>query len=225
MAQDMILLSMPYYGMLAIPDRFVTGSSIMPQKRNPDFAELIRGRAALCHGLLAALLGVQKGSMSGYNRDFQLSKYAAMDAFRECGEAPLLLGEVVAGMAFRHAEMRAKALQGFMNSADVADLLARRHGLSFRDCYDLLSLAVKHCEEQGELTLAGLERAAAESGIPLRLTEAEVRAEKRHAGAPSRPAVESMIAAQADRLTVLGGRLELLQARVLAARRACFADD
>ncbi|MCU0562728.1 MAG: argininosuccinate lyase [Desulfobacterales bacterium] len=234
MAQDMILLGMPYYGMLAIPDRFVTGSSIMPQKRNPDFAELIRGRAALCHGLLAALLGVQKGSMSGYNRDFQLSKYAAMDAFRECAEAPLLMGEVVAGMSFRHAEMRAKALQGFMNSADVADLLARRHGLSFRDCYDLLSLAVKHCDAQGELTLAGLERAAAESEIPLRLTEAEVvlfntpealLAEKRHAGAPSRPAVEAMIASQAERLNALGGRVGLLQARVLAARRASFADD
>jgi argininosuccinate lyase len=230
----MILLSMPYYGMLAIPDRFVTGSSIMPQKRNPDFAELIRGRAALCHGLLAALLGVQKGSMSGYNRDFQLSKYAAMDAFRECAEAPLLLGEVVAGMSFRHAEMRVKALQGFMNSADVADLLARRHGLSFRDCYDLLSLAVKHCDADGELTLAGLERAAAESGIPLRLTEAEVRlfntpeallAEKRHAGAPSRPAVEAMIASQTERLKALDGRVGLLQARTLAARRACFADD
>jgi argininosuccinate lyase len=234
MAQDIILLSMPYYGMLAIPDRFVTGSSIMPQKRNPDFAELIRGRAALCHGLLVALLGVQKGSMSGYNRDFQLSKYAAMDAFRECGDAPLLLGEVVAGMSFRHAEMRAKALQGFMNSADVADLLARRHGLSFRDCYDLLSLAVKHCEAQGELTLEGMERAIAESGIPLRLTAAEVRlfntpeallAEKRHTGAPSRAAVEAMIASQTARLKTLGAPIDALQARVLAARSACFADD
>jgi argininosuccinate lyase len=137
-------------------------------------------------------------------------------------------------MSFRHAEMRAKALQGFMNSADVADLLARRHGLSFRDCYNLLSLAVKHCDGQGELTLAGLQRAAAESGVPISLTEAEVRlfntpeallAEKRHAGAPPRPAVEAMIASQTGRLNALGGRVELLQARVLAARRACFADD
>jgi len=234
MAQDMILLSMPYYGMLTIPDRFVTGSSIMPQKRNPDFAELMRGRAALCHGLLAALLGVQKGAMSGYSRDFQLSKYAVMDAFRECGDAPLLMGDVVAGMSFRHAEMRRKARLGFMNSADVADLLARRYRLSFRDCYDLLSLAVKHCDAEGELTPAGLEKAAAECRIPIRLTEEEVRlfntpeallAEKRHTGAPSREAVTRMIAAQKERLQALAAATAGLQERVLAARRACFADD
>lgn len=234
MAQDMILLAMPYYGLLAIPDRFVTGSSIMPQKRNPDFAELIRGRAALCHGLLAALLGVQKGAMSGYSRDFQLSKYAVMDAFRECGEAPRLMADVVAGMAFRRNEMRAKALQGFMNSADVADLLARRHGLSFRDCYDLLSLAVKHCDAAGVLTLEGMERAIAESGIPVRLSEDEVRlfntpealvAEKRHTGAPSRDAVEAVIDRQTGRLNALAARLAALEDRVLAARRACFAED
>jgi argininosuccinate lyase len=234
MAQDMILLGMPYYGMLAIPDRFVTGSSIMPQKRNPDFAELIRGRAALCHGLLGALLGIQKGCMSGYSRDFQLSKYAVMDAIRECADAPLLLGEVVAGMAFRRDEMRAKAGKGFMNSADVADLLARRHGLSFRDCYDLLSLAVKHCDAEGELTLDGLQQAVAETGLPVRLTAAEVRlfntpeallAEKRHTGAPSRKAVEAVIASQAERLNTLGARIDAVQDRVFAARRVCFADD
>ena len=173
-AQDMILLSMPYYGMLVIPDQYVTGSSIMPQKRNPDFAELIRGKAACCHGALSSLLGIQKGAMSGYNREYQLSKYVIMDIFRECLDAPLILGGVINAMAFNRAEMLAKAQQGFMNSADVADLLAQNFNLAFRDCYELLSLAVKNCEDAGQLTKEGMEKAIDHLRLPVKLSKRDI---------------------------------------------------
>jgi argininosuccinate lyase len=230
-AQDLILLSMPYYGMLVIPDQYVTGSSIMPQKKNPDFAELIRGKAACCQGALSSLLGIQKGSMSGYNREVQLSKYVIMDAFRECMDAPLILSGVINAMTFNRAEMLAKALKGFMNSADVADLLARKFDLAFRDCYDLLSLAVKDCEAAGQLTQEGLEKAIGELGLPVKLSKKNIDLidspiallrEKRHTGSPSAGSVKKMIAAQALALQKMDKKFKVLQDRVRLAHKKCF---
>ena len=230
-AQDMILLSMPYYGMLVIPDQYVTGSSIMPQKKNPDFAELIRGKAACCHGALASLLGIQKGSMSGYNRDYQLSKYVIMDTLRECLDAPVILSGVVNAMSFNRAQMLAKAQKGFMNSADVADLLARKFSLAFRDCYELLSLAVKNCEDAGQLTREGLEKAIEHLGLPVKLSQKDIRLfnsprlllqEKKHTGAPSVGSVKKMIDSQTHAVLKVGKKIRALHHRVRLAREKCF---
>jgi argininosuccinate lyase len=230
-AQDMMLLSMPYFGMLVIPDQYVTGSSIMPQKKNPDFAELIRGKAACCHGALASLLGIQKGSMSGYNREYQLSKYVIMDTFRECLDAPLILSGVINVMTFNRKEMLAKAQKGFMNSADVADLLARKFNLAFRDCYELLSLAVKNCEDAGQLTKEGLEKAIDHLGLPVKLSKRDIHLfnspylllqEKGHTGSPSVGSVKKMIASQAHALQKVGKKIRAFGNRVRLAKNKCF---
>ena len=92
-AQDLIFLSHPYVGVIQIDDNYVTGSSIMPQKKNPDF--VIKSKASLAHGMLSGLLSIQKGAMSGYNRDTQTSKYLIMDLIRECESAPVLLQGVL----------------------------------------------------------------------------------------------------------------------------------
>jgi len=233
-AQDMMLLSMPYFGMLVIPDQYVTGSSIMPQKKNPDFAELIRGKAACCHGALASLLGIQKGSMSGYNREYQLSKYVIMDTFRECLDAPLILSGVINAMTFNRAEMLAKSQKGFMNSADVADLLARKFNLAFRDCYELLSLAVKNCEAAGQLTKEGLEKAIGHLGLPVKLSKKDVELfnspylllqEKEHTGSPSVGSVKRMIASQTQALQKVGKKIRAFHNRVRLAQKKCFRRD
>jgi argininosuccinate lyase len=233
-AQDMMLLSMPYFGMLVIPDQYVTGSSIMPQKKNPDFAELIRGKAACCHGALVSLLGIQKGSMSGYNREYQLSKYVIMDTFRECLDAPLILSGVINAMTFNRAEMLAKSQKGFMNSADVADLLARKFNLAFRDCYELLSLAVKNCETAGQLTKEGLEKAVDHLGLPVKLSKKDVELfnspylllqEKEHTGSPSVGSVKRMIASQTQALQKVGKKIRAFHNRVRLAQKKCFRRD
>ena len=90
-SQDLIFLSHPYSRLLQLDDNYVTGSSIMPQKKNPDFAEVIKSKASLAHGFLSSLLGIQKGSLSGYNRDTQVTKYLIMDLIRECEAAPVIL--------------------------------------------------------------------------------------------------------------------------------------
>ena len=143
LAQDLIFLSHSYVGMLGLPDAFVTGSSIMPQKKNPDFAEVIKGKTALAHGLLQSLLGVPKGMVSGYNRDSQVCKYLVMDVIRECEPAPNILSGVMSELEVRKEVMQNRCNEGFMNSVDLADSLSRNHGIPFRKCYHLLAKAVR----------------------------------------------------------------------------------
>ena len=143
LAQDLIFLSHPYISMLYLPEAFVTGSSIMPQKKNPDFAEVIKGKTALAQGLLQSLLGVSKGMVSGYNRDSQVCKYLVMDVIRECEPAPNILSGVMSELEVRKEVMQNRCNEGFMNSVDLADSLSRNHGIPFRKCYHLLAKAVR----------------------------------------------------------------------------------
>lgn len=225
-SQDLILWSSPFYGFAKISDRYVTGSSIMPQKRNPDFAEIIRAKAAQTTGSLTSLLGIAKGAMSGYNRDTQQTKYLIMDLFREVMDAPLILSGVMESLAFDREAMRAACDKDFLNAADVADWLAQRFYLSFRDCYEVLSLGVKYSQEtSSQLTYSGLQRAVEECGLDDkvelkpddvdRLNDAVLLlAEKNHIGAPSPQSVGEMINAQKKRLAEQAERLESLKARL-----------
>ncbi|MDT8447068.1 MAG: argininosuccinate lyase [bacterium] len=225
-SQDLILWSTPFYGFAKVADRFVTGSSIMPQKRNPDFAEIIRAKAAQTTGSLTSLLGIAKGAMSGYNRDSQQTKYLIMDLFREVMDAPLILAGVVESLTFDEAAMRAACNKDFLNAADVADFLAQRFSLSFRDCYEVLSLAVKYSsEESGQLTLGGLQRAVTERGLAdqvvldasevARLNDAvQLLKEKTHTGAPSPEAVAQLIQRQREQLGQLQEQLGQLKMKL-----------
>lgn len=230
-SQDMILLNTPYYDMLKIDDRFVTGSSIMPQKQNPDFAEVIRGKAAQVHGTLMSLLGVQKGAMSGYNRDTQVTKYLIMDLFRECIDAPVIMAEVIKTMTFKREVMLNLCEKGFMNSADVADWLARKFSLSFRDCYDMLSLSVKYSEDAGKLTHSAIERAIKETELKIQISQEEVDqlntpshmlSAKKHTGAPSPDSVKQMIESQSIKLKQLSDQFSKVDQKIQSAKERCF---
>ncbi len=230
-SQDIILLSTPYYNMLAVDDRFVTGSSIMPQKRNPDFAEVIRSKAALSQGILTSLLGIQKGLMSGYNRDSQQTKYLFNDLFRECVDAPIILNGVIESIAFKRAEMKKRCEVGFINSADTADWLAQTFSLSFRDCYEILSLAVKYSEEVGKLTLQAMNKAIDEVGLRISISQDEVNFlnspelllnKKSHIGAPSKKSVLETINSQNSALEKIKDQLISEKEGILSAKKMCF---
>jgi len=214
-SQDLILWSHPFYGIAKISDQFVTGSSIMPQKRNPDFAELIRAKAAQASGTLVALMGIQKGAMSGYNRDSQQSKYLIMDLFREVKDAPVVLTGVIETLTLNQGRMEELAKKDFLNAADWADWLAQEFKLSFRDCYEILSLAVKYSAQTGDvMSLKGLEQAIQESGFEGRIqldqkqvdrlnNPKELLKTKTHSGAPSPDSVQKMIKHQRAKLAEL----------------------
>jgi argininosuccinate lyase len=142
LGQDLIFLSTPPRAALRLSDAHVTGSSIMPNKRNPDFAEVTRARAGAVHGLCQSLLSVGRGALSGYNRDAQWTKYWIMDLIYEVGEAPEVFAEVIAGVKPDRAALARLATTGFSLAADLADHLARTRRLPFRQAYHVVAEAV-----------------------------------------------------------------------------------
>jgi len=231
-SQDIILLSTPHYDMLKIDDRFVTGSSIMPQKRNPDFAELVRSKSAVSHGILMSLLGIQKGAMSGYNRDSQQTKYLILDLMRECSDAPQILAVVIDSLEFNRDIMLDRCTEGFINATDIADRLAREYGLPFRECYDVISLAVKNSESLGHLTIDSLQQSVEELGMGIKISSdisgildspLSLIEKRQHTGAPSPASVTRTIEAQSKHQSDIQKRLQNVEEKMNKARAICFS--
>jgi argininosuccinate lyase len=169
-AQDFIYLSAPEVKMLVLPDNLVTGSSIMPQKRNPDGLEIIIGKASVVQGLYNSLLGLSTGKRSGYNREYQWGKYMVMDAFRESAGVAGWLADCVHHLQINRDVMYRTASSGFINAVDVADGLARIARISFRDAYKITATAVAYSSDEGELTLDALTRSMEEKGVSYKIT-------------------------------------------------------
>jgi len=151
MGQDLILLSSPPREWVRLSDAFVTGSSIMPQKRNPDFAEVTRAKAAAAAGYAQALLNIGIAAPAGYNRDSQWTKYLVMDVEHEVHDAPRVFAGAFASLTVNAEAMRAACEVGFLNATDVADFLARTRRLPFRECYRILGRTVQASEERGTI--------------------------------------------------------------------------
>lgn len=147
-SQDIIFLSTSSNPALKLPLEFTTGSSVMPQKRNPDFAEATKARTALLHGYLSALFSIGKGNVSGYNKDTQWTKYLIMDTIFTCQDAPLLFSHVIKGIEPNKLRLFKQTEEGFLCATDLADMLVREGNLPFRRAY----LIVK------EATAMGLEK-------------------------------------------------------------------
>ncbi|MEW6720332.1 MAG: argininosuccinate lyase [Thermodesulfobacteriota bacterium] len=149
LAEEMVYWTSMEFGFLSLPDALCTGSSIMPQKKNPDVAELIRGRAGRAYGNLMCLLTVMKGLPLSYNRDMQEDKEPLFDSartVRECLEGADLL---LRGMSVNEERMRAACDDGFLTATDLADYLARK-GMPFRKSHEVAGRIVKYCEERGK---------------------------------------------------------------------------
>jgi argininosuccinate lyase len=141
LAADLIFLSSPPRALVRLPDTHVTGSSIMPQKRNPDFCEVTRARALSAQGLAANLIGAGRGLLSGYNRDAQWTKFWIMDLFDEVGPAPEIFADAIAGLTVDKPALRRAATEGFALAADLADHLARTRKIPFRRAYHVIGEA------------------------------------------------------------------------------------
>jgi argininosuccinate lyase len=199
LCQDFLFLSTPEAGMVEIPDRYVTGSSIMPQKRNPDVLEVTRAKAGLAQGALVSLFSLGKGLLSGYNRDVQYGKSVIMDLIGECEGAPGVLAELLPSMAVDAGAMEAMARKGFLNAVDFADALARDMDLPFRQAYRIAGQAVKESEASGEIQLQAVNAALKREGIggkldPVRyqglMDPAANVSAKNHIGGPAPDAVK-----------------------------------
>ena len=148
-AEELILWANPRFGFVIISDRFCTGSSIMPQKRNPDVAELVRGKSARIVGHVAGLLVLMKAQPLAYNKDNQEDKEPLFDTADTLSDCLAIMTELVAtGLAPVPDRMRAAASEGFATATDFADYLVRK-GAPFRDAHEAVARAVRHAETAG----------------------------------------------------------------------------
>jgi argininosuccinate lyase len=160
LAEELVYWMSTNVAFIDLPDAFCTGSSIMPQKKNPDVAELIRGKSGKVMGQLVALLILMKAQALAYNRDNQEDKAIFFTAVDEVEMSLALLVRMLPGLQTRPERMRAAALEGFATATDLADYLVRR-GVPFRDAHAVVGRAVRLAQERGvgleQLSLADLE--------------------------------------------------------------------
>ncbi len=154
LAEELVLWMNPRFGFVRLPDRFCTGSSIMPQKKNPDVPELVRGKSARVIGDLVALLTLMKAQPLAYNKDNQEDKEPLFDAADTLRDSLTVFAELMAGLAPVPEAMRAAALEGFATATDLADYLVRK-GVPFRDAHGVVARAVREAEGVG-CDLSGL---------------------------------------------------------------------
>jgi argininosuccinate lyase len=161
LAEELILWSSQEFGFIELPDGYCTGSSMMPQKKNPDVPELIRGKTGRVFGHLHSLLTIMKGLPLAYNRDLQEDKIPLFDTVDTVEASLKIMGEVIAGMRVRRERMLTAVKDGYMNATDLADYLVER-GMAFRAAHEVAGKVVQYCVMETkrieELSLAELKR-------------------------------------------------------------------
>lgn len=147
MSEELIIWMSPRVGFIDIADRFCTGSSIMPQKKNPDVPELARGKTGRVNGNLIALLTLMKGQPLAYNKDNQEDKEPLFDTVDTLIDTLRIFADMAGGITVKAEAMRAAALQGYATATDLADYLVKK-GLPFRDAHEAVAHAVRTCEQK-----------------------------------------------------------------------------
>ncbi len=147
-SEELILWSSPRFAFIDIADRFCTGSSIMPQKKNPDVPELVRGKTGRVYGHLMGLLTLMKGQPLAYNKDNQEDKEPLFDTADTLLITLEIYADMLRGIQVNKANMRQAALEGFATATDLADYLVKK-GMPFRDAHEAVALAVKHAVKKG----------------------------------------------------------------------------
>lgn len=165
LSEELILWSSPRFAFIDIADRFCTGSSIMPQKKNPDVPELVRGKTGRVYGHLTALLTLMKGQPLAYNKDNQEDKEPLFDTADTLLVTLEIYADMMRGISVNKDNMRQAASEGFATATDLADYLAKK-GMPFRDAHEVVALAVRFSVDKkvdlSDLSLATLQQFAPE---------------------------------------------------------------
>ena len=149
LSEEIVLWMSQNYAFIDLSDRYCTGSSIMPQKRNPDVAELARGKTGRVYGHLMGLLTLMKGQPLTYNKDNQEDKEPLFDTVDTLAATLRIMAEMVAGISVKPEAMKRAALKGYATATDLADYLVKK-GLPFRDAHEVVARAVKVGIERGQ---------------------------------------------------------------------------
>jgi argininosuccinate lyase len=200
LSEELILWMSPRFGFIRLADRFCTGSSIMPQKKNPDVPELVRGKTGRINGHLVALLTLMKGQPLAYNKDNQEDKEPLFDTVDTLTQTLRIYADLIGGIEVNAERMRAAAREGYATATDLADYLVKR-GLPFRDAHEVVARAVRHAEAKAR-DLADLPLVELQSFSPI--IEGDIFAvlslegsvaSRKHAGGTAPEQVRAAIAA------------------------------
>jgi argininosuccinate lyase len=203
-AQSFILMSTAEFGMVKLDDTHCSGSSLMPQKRNPGALEVIKAKASVAQGLLTGLLSLGKSSFIGYNRDSQWTKYLVMDMVRECKPALGVMREVIELLQVNREVMLHQCRRGFIGATALLEEVVQRFKIPFRKAKIVMEKAVKYSEDKGAdmVILEGFRKALKETGLDLEMSEEEllegqdpvrIVSRKTLEGGPSAKAVKAQI--------------------------------
>jgi argininosuccinate lyase len=189
LAEELIIWSTPFFGFVQLPDEFSTGSSIMPQKRNPDAAELVRGHSGRIAGAMTSLMVTMKGLPLAYSKDMQNDKPPVFEAHDLLMLSLAALSGMVEHTAFDTARLRAAAEAGFSTATDLADWLVREADVPFREAHHIVGRAVRMAEEQGTAladvsldALQSIDRRIDKRVYEVLSVEASVRSRTSHGG-------------------------------------------
>jgi argininosuccinate lyase len=205
LGEELVLWSTVEFGFVTMSDAFATGSSIMPQKKNPDMAELVRGKAGRVFGSLVSLLTTMKGLPLAYNRDMQEDKLPMLDVIETAIGSLAVCTGMIATCTFDRERMNAEADGGFSTATELADYLVR-NGVPFREAHAVAGSIVRGCIERGvtlgDLSLDELRQYSAAFGDDVRdvLVSATSIAQKRSSGSTSPDSVAAQIAFWRGRL-------------------------
>jgi argininosuccinate lyase len=211
MAQTLILLSTREFNMVRLSDRHCTGSSIMPQKRNPCSLEVIKAKTSFAHGMVVSLLSVGKALFMGYNRDTQWTKYWIMDLVEESRPSLSVMADVIRLLRVNKDEMFQQAQEEFVGATPLMEWMVRSFDLPLRKAKMVLEKAVKYSEEEGEgkISYQSLKRALHEMKINILINEQDVKkiqrpesilAQTQSIGMPSEKRVREHIASLRERV-------------------------
>ncbi|MBI1398150.1 MAG: argininosuccinate lyase [Betaproteobacteria bacterium] len=164
LSEELILWMSPRFGFIELPDRFCTGSSIMPQKKNPDVPELVRGKTGRVNGHLVALLTLMKAQPLAYNKDNQEDKEPLFDTVDTLVDTLAIYAEMLRGVRVDAARMREAAAEGFATATDLADYLVKR-GMPFREAHEAVARAVREAAARG-VDLSGLSLETIRTFVP-----------------------------------------------------------
>ena len=164
MSEELVLWTSPAFDFIDLPDRFCTGSSIMPQKKNPDVPELVRGKTGRVNGHLVGLLTLMKSQPLAYNKDNQEDKEPVFDTVDTMAGCLRAFADMVPAIRIKPDNMAARARKGFATATDLADYLVRR-GVAFRDAHEIVGKSVRHAIDRdcdlADLALADLQQFSA----------------------------------------------------------------
>ena len=149
MGEELVLWTSPEFRFAEMPDAFATGSSIMPQKKNPDVAELVRGRSSIAIGNLVQMLTMMKGLPLSYNRDMQEDKPGVFSSYETLTSCLYVLAPMYRSLAFDRERMEEVCTEGFLNATDLADHLVQK-GMPFRQAHEVVGAAVQYCLRTGK---------------------------------------------------------------------------